>query len=132
MPSTSSRTCTESLSLAARLRLVACGLLMTAVAVCGCWQALADEPAPVRTQMVAISTMKYTPNELHARAGDKIVFQNEDLLPHTVTSKPAGTFDSGMIKAGESWTLTVPAAGTVHFSCLYHPTMEGTLVVENP
>lgn len=128
MPSTSRASSTEPPTFADRIRTIVCGILLTVLAVFGCWRAYAGE-AP-RTHTVTIAAMKYTPATLHVQPGDRIVFKNDDFLPHTATAKPAGAFDSGMIKSGETWTLTAPAGGTLHYACTFHPTMEGNIVVE--
>jgi plastocyanin len=67
---------------------------------------------------------------VHVQRGDSIVFKNDDFLPHTATALPAGGFDSGMIKPGESRTLADPVLESTHYHCTYHPTMEGEIVVD--
>jgi plastocyanin len=34
-----------------------------------------------------------------------------------------------VLEAGASWRLTVKAAGTTDYACLFHPTMTGRIVV---
>lgn len=90
-------------------------------------------PEATRTHQVVIEGMKFSPAELRINPGDRVVFQNRDLLPHTATAKDSGTFDSGLIKAGESWSIQVAGLPqTIRYLCLYHPTMEGRLIVEQP
>lgn len=113
---------------AARFGLLISSLLLTALVVLGCWRAFAGEAPSVHT--VVIEAMKYTPATVRAHAGERVVFTNRDFVPHTATAKPAGPFDSGMIKPGESWSLIVPASGSLHFSCIFHPTMEGEIIVQ--
>jgi plastocyanin len=93
----------------------------------------AREGEPTRTHTVVIEAMKFTPAELRIRPGERVVFQNKDLLPHTATAKEPKAFDSGLIKAGGSWTLQL-GSGTqaIRYMCLYHPTMEGRIIVARP
>ena len=106
-------------------------LTIGAVALAGAfglflWRA----PSPkdtAATYNVTIENMKFSPNALKIQIGDQITFKNQDLFPHTVTK--AGVLDSGMIKAGESWTYTAEKEGSIHYACSYHPVMEGTIEV---
>lgn len=84
-----------------------------------------------RTHQVAIRGMKYVPAELTVDVGDTIVWTNEDVLPHTVTSAtPApAAFDSKDIAAKAQWKLTVSTAGEYAYTCTYHPPMKATIVV---
>lgn len=115
--------------MADRIRIVTAGLLLTALVVFGCWRAFAAEPP--RTHTIVIAGMKFTPAIVHVEPGDQVVFRNADFLPHTATAKPAGPFDSGMIKPGDTWTLTAPAAGPLHYACTFHPTMEGEIIIDH-
>jgi len=55
-----------------------------------------------------------------------VVWQNTDIVPHTVTSK---RWDSGPIAAGASWKKVMRARGVVAYHCTFHPTMVGTVTV---
>ncbi|QYM78744.1 cupredoxin family copper-binding protein [Horticoccus luteus] len=83
------------------------------------------------THIVTIENMTFSPAILRVQPGDTVIFENHDLVPHTATAREKGKFDSGLIKAGESWSLTLPSAGSFPYSCSFHPTMSGELVVEN-
>jgi plastocyanin len=72
---------------------------------------------------------RFQPDALTVRAGDSIVWVNNDYFPHTATS-PAGGFDSSRIEAGASWTFQATTKGDFAYTCTFHPTMKGTLRVE--
>lgn len=57
-----------------------------------------------------------------------VTFANKDTATHTVTATDK-SFDSGDIKAGQSWTYTFNTAGTFDYYCIYHNWMKGTVVV---
>jgi plastocyanin len=62
-----------------------------------------------------------------------VTWTNNDSAPHTVTSTGApssGSFDSGSIAPGQTWTHTFTTAGTYHYTCSYHSWMKGTIIVE--
>lgn len=76
----------------------------------------------------------YTPNTISAKVGEKITFDNIDANFHTVTSGtpesgPSGAFDSGLLKAGDKYDLTLDKTGTYNYFCTIHTNMHGTIVV---
>ncbi len=73
--------------------------------------------------------MRFNPDQLTIKRGDRVVWVNKDLVPHTVTADEK-TFDSGDIPAGKSWTYLAAASGRYAYTCTYHPTMKGTLIVQ--
>jgi len=77
---------------------------------------------------VAIDGTRYAPEVVTVKRGARVTWKNQDPFPHTVTAR--GTFDSGDIAAGKSWTFTAGKAGRYDYICTLHPTMKGTLVVE--
>jgi plastocyanin len=101
-----------------RLRLAA------AVLSAACVSAAAEQ-APART--VVIDAMKFSPPTLTVRRGERVVWINKDLVPHTATA--AKSFDSGTLAAGASWSHVVDKTGRHDYVCTLHPSMKGTLVV---
>lgn len=82
----------------------------------------------VRTHVVVIEAMQYTPSTLDVVPGDVVIWKNRDPFPHTVTAEDR-SFDSKGIAAGHSWKYKVRRKGTFSYVCTYHPTMKATLVV---
>jgi cytochrome c oxidase subunit 2 len=84
-------------------------------------------------------TPDYDPDELTVKKGDKILVDNVDTMPHTVTNGESGSdpnsgklFDTSIINGGDSAeidTATVDA-GTHPYYCMVHPYMTGTLTIE--
>ena len=62
-------------------------------------------------------------------SGDKITWINEDEEPHTVTAYD-GSFDSGVLNPGDTYTVTFLGEGTVEYYCTIHPRMVGSVTVE--
>lgn len=91
----------------------------------------ATPPAAV-TRTVTIAGLKFSPSSVTIHLGDRVVFKNEDIMPHSATAKDPPGFDSDIIKAGESWSVAPERAGTIKYACKFHPLMEGTIVVEGP
>jgi plastocyanin len=104
---------------------IAAGLGLTAVAVSPAAPATGRKPI---THTVTIDATSFRPAKLMVRAGDRVVWVNEDILPHTATSR-AGGFDSQVIPTGKSWTTTLTARGSFPYACVFHATMTGTVQV---
>ena len=81
------------------------------------------------THTVTIEGMKFEPQTLTVKPGDRVVWRNKDVVPHTATAQ--GAFDTGSIAAGASGSRPVPAkAGSYGYVCTFHPGMKATLVVQ--
>lgn len=80
------------------------------------------------THTVALRGMKNVPATLVVRAGDTVVWKNEDVVPHTATDR-GKAFDSGNIEPGGSWSYMADRKGTFSYYCAYHPNTRGRLVV---
>jgi plastocyanin len=90
---------------------------------------LATEPQAVHaTYTVAIENMQFTPEELTVHPGDRIVWVNKDLFPHTVTATQKA-FDSQGIAANASWVYVAKSPGVYPYSCIFHPSMKGKVTV---
>jgi plastocyanin len=87
-----------------------------------------EHPAQGAVHTVVIENMQFSPAELQVRRGERIVWVNKDLFPHTVTST-AHAFDSGSIAANSSWTYIESKTGEYAYGCTFHPTMKGVLKV---
>lgn len=78
---------------------------------------------------VVIENMQFSPASLKIRSGERIVWVNKDLFPHTATSA-SKQFDSGSIEPTGSWSFTPRKAGSYPYGCSFHPTMKGTITVQ--
>src|SRR4029453_19002247 len=65
---------------------------------------------------------------LTVKAGQTIIWTNNDAVPHTVTSD-AGLWDSGDINPGQSYELTLTKPGTYSYHCMHHPYVKGEGIV---
>jgi len=73
----------------------------------------------------------YDPDPLSVNKGDGVQWTNEDNVPHTVTSKQEGVFDSKLINPGDTWLLNTAGidAGEYDYYCTLHPNMVGVLTI---
>ena len=70
----------------------------------------------------------YVPATIRVKAGTTVVWKNEDQIPHTVTATD-GSWDSGMIQPGGSYSRKFERTATAAFYCIPHPDMRGSVVV---
>jgi len=73
--------------------------------------------------------MQFTPATLTVSKGERVVWVNKDLFPHTATADDK-TFDSKEIAANASWTYVAAKAGEYPYGCTLHPTMKSKLIVK--
>ncbi len=84
---------------------------------------------------VSISNKLYHPATLLVTAGTTVTWVNHDPMAHTVTqgahasATPHG-FASGVLASGQSWSYTFRTPGTYTYTCLFHPDMNGAVVVK--
>ena len=78
----------------------------------------------------------YEPDEAFVPRGHVIEWTNDDEMSHTVTSSIdfGETFDSGLLNAGEIFTLDSNNLdlGSYEYLCIVHPWMVSTIVIEEP
>jgi plastocyanin len=79
---------------------------------------------------VTIATVKYSPEALEIKTGETVVWINNDLTPHTVTSQAGGELNSGSIEPGASWNHKFVLPGTFPYYCTFHTEMKGTITVK--
>ena len=85
---------------------------------------------PAQAQPAAQVIMKnfqYQPAQLNVKPGDTVTFRNDDIYAHTVTADD-GSFNSGLIPGGKTWTLKITQPGTIAYHCIPHPNMKAQLV----
>jgi plastocyanin len=79
--------------------------------------------------MVTIKDFAYSPATLTISVGTTVVWENQDSVPHTVTSD-TGLFDSGTLSNGGTFSFTFTSPGTFNYGCTIHPYMHGTIIVQ--
>jgi plastocyanin len=77
---------------------------------------------------VSIKNMAFSPSTLSVASGTTVTWTNNDGIAHTVTADD-GSFNSGNVAPGNSFTHTFSSPGTVSYHCSIHPMMTGAVVV---
>ncbi|MFM0323334.1 cupredoxin domain-containing protein [Caballeronia glebae] len=84
--------------------------------------------AGAATYVVVIEQMRFEPPVLNVARGDRVVWLNKDLFPHTATADKRA-FDSHDISPDASWSYVARESGSYAYSCTLHPTMHAVLNV---
>lgn len=81
-------------------------------------------------QSVEISVVDFAfePETVTIPAGTTVTWRNDGDRTHTVTADD-GSFDSGRLDPGESFSFTFTEAGAYAYFCGFHPEMQGTIEV---
>jgi plastocyanin len=77
---------------------------------------------------VSIPGRSFSPASVTIAAGGTVRWSNSDGDSHTVTADN-GSFDSGILASGRTWSHTFSAAGAFTYHCEVHPDMRGTVTV---
>lgn len=89
----------------------------------------AQQSAAPKTYTVRIEGMRFNPPALTVQRGNRVVWVNEDLVPHTVTADRKA-FDSRSISPNSSWSWIARKPGDYDYGCTFHPTMKGRITVK--
>lgn len=80
--------------------------------------------------VVLIKDFKFSPAILEIDVGQEVIWIQEDVAPHTVTStEPADVLASDTLEKGEVFSFTFEEAGTFEYFCSIHPSMLGKVIV---
>ena len=71
----------------------------------------------------------FSPSSITIKVGSSVTWTNTGNATHTVTADD-GSFDSGSVTSGATFSHTFATAGTFAFHCAIHPGMKGTVVVQ--
>jgi len=79
---------------------------------------------------VTIKGFKFSPANITIKAGEMVVFTNEDGAPHTATADN-GAFDTGRLGKGGSKSVEFSEAGIFEYFCDVHPSMKAKITVQS-
>ena len=120
-----------------RYALIALVLLIVAAVAIGLankGSVAAADPAPAASAtpvVVNIKDFAFVPAVVSIPVGGSVTFTNLDQASHTAT-EAKGSFDSGNLDTGKSFTETFKKAGVYNIICSYHPSMHGIVAVGVP
>jgi plastocyanin len=88
----------------------------------------APSAAPSEAPLVHIANLAFGGGALRVRPGTRVRWVNDDQVQHSVTADN-GSFDSGLIEAGQAFERTFDRPGTYAYHCTPHPFMHGVVIV---
>lgn len=82
------------------------------------------------------NTGLYIPQNLEIKSGTTVIWVNADNYGHTVQSqdqdgKPTGSFNSNVLKTGDTFTHKFNELGEYPYYCTLHPWRTGSVTVGN-
>jgi len=77
---------------------------------------------------IEIKQMKFSPETLNVRKGDKVIWVNKDIVEHDVTELKQKEWASSKLATGASWSLIVTKSED--YFCNLHVVMRGKIIVE--
>lgn len=77
---------------------------------------------------VTIEAFAFSPERIEVAPGQKVTWTNRDPADHTATDE-AGSFDSGTMAAGATFSASFDRPGEFRYICALHPGMRGVVVV---
>ncbi len=77
---------------------------------------------------VTIADFHFSPASTTIHVGDTITWSNSGPSSHTATARN-GSFNTGILKKGQSASHTFTQPGTFAYVCQIHPFMHGTIIV---
>ena len=100
------------------------GLVSSSTSQVGGGHASAEKSSLLGPTVVGMSASLYHPAEAIVLVGTTVRWDNAEAVPHTV-SAPDGSFESGLMFQGVSWSLTFEQPGVFEYVCKLHPFMVG-------
>ncbi len=79
---------------------------------------------------VTIKDFEFAPASVTVLLGGTVTWTNNGPSTHTVTADD-GSFDSGNLTAGKTFSHTFQTAGTFAYHCTIHPFMTGQVIVQS-
>lgn len=81
-----------------------------------------------------VANLCYDPSHVTIFVGGEIIWRNDDVSAHTVTSGttisgPDGNFDSGLMKSGQTFSTSFEKSGNFPYFCMIHPWATGLVTV---
>jgi plastocyanin len=78
---------------------------------------------------VEIKGMKFVPDTIIVKKGDRVIFVNRDLVPHCVTEEDSKAWTSQPIPPGEDFMHV--ADSSENYFCAIHKVMKGKILVKD-
>lgn len=78
---------------------------------------------------IGIDNFKFAPATLPVKAGTKVVWINNDDVPHLIVNIENKFRPSPVLDSDQRYSATLTKAGTYNYFCSLHPMMQGRIIV---
>lgn len=78
---------------------------------------------------VGIKDIKFVPETITVKVGQKIVWTNNEDVPHNVTATDGADFRSDTLRKDDTFEYTPTKAGTIKYVCTIHAGQNGQITV---
>ena len=84
---------------------------------------------PLAPNEIGIDNFRFAPPTLTVKAGTKVVWINNDDVPHLIVNIQNRFRQSPILDTGQRFTTTLTRPGTYDYFCSLHPMMKGKIIV---
>ena len=88
-------------------------------------------PPTVENTSIGITGFAFQPAALSVKVGTTVTWTNNDNASHTVTSNAGSELNSQTLSNGGTYSHTFTVPGSFSYHCAIHPSMQGSVTVEN-
>ncbi len=78
---------------------------------------------------VGMKDIKFVPEKIRVKVGQKIVWTNNESIPHNVTATDGADFASDTMQKDDTFDYTPTKAGTIKYVCTIHTGQNGEITV---
>ena len=78
---------------------------------------------------IGMKDIKFVPEQAEAKVGQKIVWTNNESIPHNVTATEGADFASDTMQKDDTFEYTPEKAGTIKYVCTIHEGQNGQITV---
>jgi plastocyanin len=78
---------------------------------------------------VGMKDIKFVPEHATVKVGQKIIWTNNEGVPHNVTATDGADFRSDTLQEGDTFEFTPTKAGTIKYVCTIHNGQNGEIEV---
>jgi len=103
-------------------------IISTAIIITACYKSKSSYNNSANSYKISMKNSVFSPASLTAVAGSTVTWMNDDAMIHTVTATD-GSFNSGDIAVGSSYSKTFSTAGTINYSDSHNSSMTGVLII---
>jgi plastocyanin len=120
---------------------LAAAVLLLALALAGCGTSSTSSSGgsssggsssggtPASTVKVVLQNISIQPADVTVAVGGTVTWANQDSVTHNL-SDDAGTWSSGAMAPGQTYSQKFATAGTFPYHCTIHPSMTGQVTVK--